>query len=300
VTTLELVSPSDPGCTALVSTVGAGLRSLQVAGHEIIPDYPTNHAPAYAGVVMFPWAGRVPAGRWADGDHTRTLPINDDETSSALHGLVWGEEFEVHQQTPWSVTLVHTLAASTGYPYRLALEVSFALGDGGLVVTDRVLNPGQEVAPFALAHHPYFQLAGASLAETSVSASVVGTMARTAHKIPISLEPFDSSGLPLPVLEIDDTYALDFGANTRASALLSTPAGVIEMWQSHHWPWLHVYSTGAFPSAKGPIAVVALEPQTAVPNSLNWPDQLIYLSPGAVWEGDWGIRFLPPGVAESS
>jgi aldose 1-epimerase len=296
VANLELVSQSEPAHKALVTTLGAGLRSLQVAGRTIIPDYPTNEAPAYAGVVMFPWAGRLPDGLWRDGEETRSLPINDEETPAALHGLVCDEDFEVLEQTASSVVLGHTLSPHWGYPYSLRLEVSYSMEAHGLVVSDRVVNVGTEVAPFALAHHPYFALGGATLHEVTVSAPVVGTMARTENKIPVAQQSFDPANLPLSVLDVDDTYLLEFQDTDRVAYRLHTPDGVLELWQGPEWPWLHIYSTPWFPSVHGNIPVVALEPHTAVPNSLNWQDQLIYLSPGAVWEGEWGIRFHQQGA----
>ena len=299
-TTIELVSQSDPSHAAVVTTLGAGLRSLEIGGHTIIPDYRTKEAPAYAGVVMFPWAGRLPNGLWRDGEETRSLPINDKETPAALHGLVFNKNFEVLQRTPWSVVLGYTLRPSVGYPYAVRLEVSYSVGAEGLLVSDRVENVGTDTAPCALAHHPYFALGGATLAEVTVSAPVVGTMARTEKKIPVAKKSFDPATVPLSVLEVDDTYLLEFEGRDSVPYQLHTPTGVLELWQGPQWPWLHIYSTPEFPSVFGPIPVVALEPHTAVPNSLNWADQLTYLSPGSVWEGEWGIRFHQRGVLDES
>jgi aldose 1-epimerase len=300
VTTLELVSSKHPGSRLVVSSFGAGIRSLSLHGHTIVPDYLGPDAPAYAGVVMFPWAGRVPHGQWTDGAELLELPINDWEIPSALHGLVSSTQWGITSKNPDAVTLDYTLKQSAGYPYSLRIEVTYSLFPDRLEVTDTVTNIGHQVAPFALAHHPYFALGGADLSEVSIDTSIVETMERTPQKIPVAKVEFDRALMPVAVVEIDDTYLLDFQSSDSVTHRMSTPEGTIQLWQGPEWPWLHVYSTPDFPSTSGPIPVVALEPHTAVPNSLNWPEQLISLAPGYAWSGQWGIGFSPTPEPEAS
>lgn len=257
----------------------------------MVPDYVGSDAPAYAGVVMFPWAGRIPNGRWADGNELRELPINDLETPSALHGLLCFEEWEVMEHSAEVLRLGYTLEARRGYPYSLRIEVVYSLFSDKLVVHDTVTNVGSQVAPFALAHHPYFALLGAELSDLTIDSSIRGIMKRTPQKIPVEKVELGPTPRIEPRGDVDDTYLLDFSDKESSTHRLHTPVGVIELWQGNEWPWLHVYATSSFPSTSGPIPVVALEPHTAVPNSLNWPDQLIRLKPGARWSGQWGVSF---------
>lgn len=284
--------------TAVIDPIGAGLRSLSVDGHTVIPDYDTATTPAYAGVVMFPWAGRTPDGIWRDGDTMRTLPVNDTDTPSAIHGLVAFETFQVTSHEQHRVSLGYDLLPTDGYPYQLRLEVTYALDDTGLTISDQVTNTGGDVAPFALAHHPYFALGEAAVTDVSVEMPARGMMTRTEKLIPVSETDFGAPGITISPARKDDTYRIDFQGGEIATSTLHTPAGVIEIWQESAWPWLHVYQGDDFPSVVGTQPVVALEVHTAVPNGLNWPGQLIRLAGGETWSADWGIRFTAPGNQE--
>lgn len=299
-TSRDVVSATHPDTRLVVSPRGAGIRSLEIHGHTVVPDYLGSDAPGYAGVVMFPWAGRVPHGRWVDGEDVLELPITDEETPSALHGLVCCAEWDVTRHDTDVLELGYTLEATDGYPYSLRIEVAYSLVSDRLVVKDTVTNIGERSAPFAVAHHPYFALGGAKLSELHIDASIVGTMERSPQKIPLSRRGFGPSLRPVSLVDIDDSYLLESSAEKLVTYRLQTPQGTIELWQEGEWRWLHVYSTNNFPSIAGPIPVVALEPHTAVPNSLNWPDQLIRVEPGARWSGQWGISFSTPQESRQS
>lgn len=287
-----LITLSHHAATATITPTGAGIRHLSVDGCVVVPDYAAPTAPAHAGVVMFPWAGRIPEGLWRDGGTERSLPINDPTTPSAIHGLVADEPFHITSRTEDSVRLHYDLEPTAGYPFQLSLEVAYTLSADGVNITDTVTNNTAATAPFAIAHHPYFSPAGAQLSEVSVDLPAAGMMERTEKKIPVTTTLFERTGVSLSPACQDDTYLIDFTGRDTALTRLHTPAGVVEVWQGSSWPWLHIYSTDDYPAVLGPEPVVALEVHTAAPNSLNWPDQLIRLPAQTTWSADWGIRFI--------
>jgi len=283
---------------AIIDTRGSALRALQVGTHSIIPDHVGEEAPLYAGVVMFPWTGRIPGGSWLDGDITRVLPITDEVTPSALHGLLATTQAQILEQAPNRVVLLLELFPSQGYPYHLSLTTTFSLDKGGVWVKNHVTNLGDVTAPFALGHHPYFALPQSSFDGVSLRA-------RLSHRA-LSDERLITSGEvaaepPLEGLDSDDlrrgidlTYRLAPSGEDTTAFALHTGEWVIEGFQDHQWPWLHVFTHSGFPSTRGDVAVIALEPHTGLPNSLNLPGSYSRVAPGETWAGEWGFMVRKP------
>ena len=283
---------------ATIDTRGSALRALQVGTHSIIPDYVGEEAPLYAGAVMFPWTGRIPGGSWLDGDTTRVLEITDEVTPSALHGLLATTQAQVLEQAPNRVVLVLELFPSMGYPYHLSLTTTFSLDDAGVRVRNQVTNLGEKTAPFALGHHPYFALPHSSFDDVSFRAQLSHRALSderdvTSGEIAVTppLEGLDSEDLHRG---IDLTYRLLPSSEDTTTFALHTGEWVIEGFQDRQWPWLHVFTHTAFPSTQGGVAVIALEPHTGLPNSLNLPGSYNRVAPGETWTGEWGFKVRKP------
>ena len=283
---------------ATIDTRGSALRALQVGTHSIIPDYVGEEAPLYAGAVMFPWTGRIPGGSWLDGDTTRVLEITDEVTPSALHGLLATTQAQVLEQAPNRVVLVLELFPSMGYPYHLSLTTTFSLDDAGVRVRNQVTNLGNVTAPFALGHHPYFALPQSSFDDVSFRAQLSHRALSderdvTSGEIAVTppLEGLDSEDLQRG---IDLTYRLSPSSEDTTAFALDTGEWVIEGFQDYQWPWLHVFTHSAFPSTQGGVAVIALEPHTGLPNSLNLPGSYNRVAPGETWTGEWGFKVRKP------
>jgi aldose 1-epimerase len=283
---------------ATIDTRGSALRALQVGTHSIIPDYAGEDAPLNAGVLMFPWTGRIPDGAWVDGDTALVLPITDTATQSALHGLLATTQAQILEHAADRVTLVLELLPSLGYPYHLSVTTVFSLDEGGMRVRNHVTNLGDATAPFALGHHPYFVLPQSSFDGVSLRAQLshralsderLITSGEVAAEPP--LEGLDSEDLERG---IDLTYRLAPSGEDATTFVLHTGEWVIEGFQDHQWPWLHVFTHSAFPSTRGEVAVIALEPHTGLPNSLNLPGSYSRVAAGETWAGEWGFKVRKP------
>jgi len=279
---------------ATIDTRGSALRALQVGTHSIIPDYVGKKAPLYAGVVQFPWTGRIPDGSWLDGDITRVLPITDEVTQSALHGLLATTQAQILEQASDRVVLVLELFPSLGYPYHLSLTTTFSLDTEGVRVRNHVTNLGDVTAPFALGHHPYFALPQSSFDGVSLRAQLTHRALSderdvTSGEVTVTppLEGLDSADLRRG---IDLTFRLAPSGEDTTAFALDTGEWVIEGFQDYQWPWLHVFTHSAFPSTRGDVAVIALEPHTGLPNSLNLPGSYSRVAPGETWAGEWGFK----------
>lgn len=80
------------------------------------------------------------------------------------------------------------------------------------------------------------------------------------------------------------------------SAWLEAPDGArTTLWQNLEWGYLQVFTTPIFPRPEGLGVAVAVEPMTAPPDALNSGQGLVWIEPGASWQGSWGLRYTAAG-----
>lgn len=137
-----------PGLEAVVSPVGAELRSLRLHGREVLwhagPEWP-RHAP-----VLFPVIGRV--------EDDQVL-VDGRAHSMGKHGFARDLAFAVESCTGSraELRLESTAATLEHYPFAFELVVTYDVTGAGLQVTFTVSNTGHRPMPFALGWHPAFR-----------------------------------------------------------------------------------------------------------------------------------------------
>jgi len=127
---------------ATITDVGAKVRSYAVGGRNVFTPFGADEvAPAGHGAVLAPWPNRLRDGRYTYAGTEYQLDISEPPTSTALHGLVMWQRWQVvavddaaHAEGA-AVTLELRLAPSRGYPFDLHLVVTYRLGADGLTVT---------------------------------------------------------------------------------------------------------------------------------------------------------------------
>jgi hypothetical protein len=111
-----------PGQRAVVTEVGAALRSWRAAGEERLDGFGVESVgDGYSGRVLAPWPDRGP--------------------------LAWVNWRPVRRAAE-RVALGYVLHPQPEYPFTVAVEVEYALEPAGLDVTLRATNLGDEPAPF--------------------------------------------------------------------------------------------------------------------------------------------------------
>ena len=74
---------------AVVTEVGATLRSYSVAGREFLDTFADNQISfAGHGQVLVPWPNRIDGGRYTFQGRSHQAPLNEPEKQNAIHGLV--------------------------------------------------------------------------------------------------------------------------------------------------------------------------------------------------------------------
>lgn len=140
--------------TAEINEFGAELTQItrKADGRKYLLDDPdqkywNRHAP-----ILFPAIGRSNDGVYL---------LDGQKYEMDQHGLAKDHTFTVAQQpNAASVTLLQTASAETlaCFPFRYHLRVTYTLTATGLTVDFAVSNHDRKPMPFALGHHPAFQL----------------------------------------------------------------------------------------------------------------------------------------------
>ena len=291
------------GVRAELGTVGAVLLSVTVGGADLtLPTVAGGPPEKYNGVILSPWPNRVRAGRWTLDGAVQQLDITEPERGGSLHGLLAYTDYEIVEQTPDAATLAATLYPQHGWPFLLETTVRYELAPDGLTVTHGARNLSTARAPYATGSHPYLKVGDAPIAELELTVPASSYFAVDEHMDPTGEVPVE--GTPVDVrsprrvgdLDLDTAYGRVEHANVSAGrgdvAWLIAPDGArTTLWQSTAWGYVQVFTTDEMPSADGPIDAIAVEPMTAPPNALNSGQDLLWIEPGATWEGSWGLRY---------
>src|SRR4051812_33340046 len=153
-----------PGQRAVVTEVGAALRSWRAAGAGRpggLPGRPPRGGPGGQGAALRSWraagAERLdgfPVGSPGDGQCGKVL------APDAHDGLLLWVNWRPVRRGADRVALAYVLHPQPGYPHTVGVEVEYALAPEGIDVALRARNLGDEPAPFEAGFHPCV-LAGA-------------------------------------------------------------------------------------------------------------------------------------------
>ena len=141
---------------AVVTEVGATLRSLTLDGHEVLWTFAEDEAPSGSmGRQLLPWPNRIRDGRYTFDGTARQLPITEVALGNASHGLLRWAPWQLVDQGENHLTVGVTLHPQPGWSWTLTVTTRYAVGPDGLSVTSRVVNESDTVAPFGAGWHPY-------------------------------------------------------------------------------------------------------------------------------------------------
>lgn len=284
---------------AIITEVGAGLRSFSVEGGEVLDTFaPDEMAQSGRGQALLPWPGRIEDGHYSFNGKTYHLSLSEPAARNAIHGLTRWVNWRVASHEARSLTMELTLHAQSGYPFVLLLQERYTLTRRGLEVQTVARNIGSTPLPYGAGHHPYF-----TVGTKSVNAAVLHIPARSYFRTnersipivpPASVEgtPYDFRA-PRPIGEtvLDTGYAdLIPDADGWTRATLSAPAGhpniTVFMDASHQF--MQVFTGDTVDVARRRKGV-AIEPYTCAANAFNNGYGLRMLQPGESFASAWGI-----------
>ena len=109
--------------SAVISTTGAALHEYTVGDRPVVV-----RMSAFDGAVLAPWPNRIADGRYDFDGRTHQLPITEPARNTALHGLAAEADWDLVEREAASVTLRTVISDEEGYPFDIALQVTYSLG----------------------------------------------------------------------------------------------------------------------------------------------------------------------------
>jgi aldose 1-epimerase len=283
---------------AVVTEVGATLRSFSVAGLELLDTFGMDEmSDVCRGQVLLPFPNRVDGGLYEFEGEGRQLPLTEPATKNAIHGLTRWLDWTPLRRTVSSVTLRRRLYPQDGYPFVLDLQLKYALSDLGLTVTTTATNAGNTALPFGAGYHPYFTVGTPTIDAATLRLPARTTLETNERLIPTGRAEVEGTdfdfreGREIGATQLDTCFTdviPDADGFTRV--YLTHPNGspriTVSMDPSHGF--IQVF-TGDTLAERDRRRGIAIEPMTCAPNAFNSGEGLRVLVPGESFTSVWGM-----------
>jgi aldose 1-epimerase len=295
----EEITISSGEYAAVVHSLGAALKSLSLAGRELLDgfDRPEEN-PVARGQALLPFPNRIEDGEYVFAGERLKLPLDEPDKGHAIHGLTRWSEWRVLDGTEESVKLACDLAPSPGYPFSLALEVEYALSGSGLLVRTTATNTGEGPLPFGAGFHPYFTVGTGSVDEALLRVPAGSRYLLDERLIPKSLVPVEGSDLDfreeraIGGTKINACFTgLAADPDGRSRVTFAHPGGEpeVSVWMDERFRYVQLYTGEDIPDESRRRKSLAIEPMTCAPNAFNTGEGLISLEPGESFAAEWGV-----------
>lgn len=271
---------------AVVTEVGATLRSLTVDGREVLWTFPEDGVPvSCSGEQLAPWPNRIRDGRYTFDGVDHQLNISEVPRNTALHGLLGGLPFVVVSQSDDEVVLSAVIYPQKGWPGTVEITIAHKVDDEGLTVTVEARNVGGSPAPYGYGAHPYVTAdLNTSVLTTPFAQELVVDEERL---LPISLGEVTPAhdfrgGRQLGETEFDSAFA---GVEGDWRVSVDTGEATVTFWADETLPWGQIYTNPE-------RTAIAIEPMTCGPDAFNegpTHDGVIILQPGQRTRSVWGV-----------
>ncbi|HVX45590.1 MAG TPA: aldose 1-epimerase family protein [Mycobacteriales bacterium] len=281
---------------ASIVSVGGGVRSYEVSGRAVLRGYAeTDPPPMASGIVLVPWPNRIAGARYRFDGAEYQLAVTEPAAGNAIHGLARRAAWEAVETAADSVTLQHVVTPEEGYPFTIRISTRWSVGPDGLRADHAAVNTGDAPAPFGLGVHPYFDLHGGSLEETTLRLPVERYLVTDERDIPTGSSPVAGSdvdfrdGRALGSTRLNTPFAgFSRAAGGRAEVVVGGPGRApATLWLDPALDFVQVFTPDDVLGA-GPA--IAVEPMSCAPDAFNSGDGLVVLEPGQEWHGSWGVK----------
>ena len=284
---------------AVVTEVGAGLRTYTVADRDLIEGYREDEMCSIGrGQLLLPWPNRIEDGRYEFAGALHQTPLTEPSRHHALHGLTRWVNWTAAERSGDRVVMSLVLHPQDGYPFTLRLQAGYRLSPAGLTVTTTATNVGAQAAPFGAGHHPYLTV-GTPIEQAllklpaSMRLEANDRLIPTGRLLPTRGTAYDFLELrPIGSLSLDTAFATlvpDSDGLIRVSLQAPNSDPAVTLWMQPSYRFLMAYTPDTIPQVARRRRSLAIEPMTCAPNAFRSGDGLIVLQPGASWSGSWGI-----------
>lgn len=294
---------------AVIASVGATLRSFTHQGrHLVVPFDADEVRPSYRGATLAPWPNRVVDGRYTFAGVEHQLALTEPARGHALHGLAPWLHFDAVDKGADHVSLATAIQPQTGYPWRIIVVVTYALGPDGLTQTVTATNDSAGAAPWGTGPHPYLVAGEGRVDDWTLELPASRVLAVTPDRlIPTELVAVDADDPQrfdfraprrIGAVEIDHAYtdlARDAEGVTTVRLTDAAGSGVQMTWDAS-CPWVQVHTADKPDPALSRLGL-AVEPMTCAPDAFNvdahpYDAGLTVLEPGESATASWRIAAI--------
>jgi aldose 1-epimerase len=284
--------------TAVVTEVGAGLRSLRLENRELVMEFPEDQTPPGAsGQLLMPWPNRIRDGKYTFDGVARELEITEPAHHNAIHGLTRRLPWTVDARTESSLRLTLDLKPEPGYPFPLELTALYDLDeDSGLTVTVTARNTGDWDAPYGIGSHAYLKVDGGLDGPQGLLHIPAGKWLMVDERmipqceVPVAGTPYDFRDVrPLSGVTLDTAFTeIRRDADGRARVTLGRGTEGTTLWFGDGLEWVQLFSGDPLepPYHRSALAV---EPMSCPANAFVDGKGVIVLAPGESVTHTWGI-----------
>ncbi|MFC4723273.1 aldose 1-epimerase [Geojedonia litorea] len=280
---IELFNSSNSCFAKIDLQLGGSLQELRldkkslISSNHVLP-YPES----YASAVLFPFVNRIEQGRYSFDSNNYELDINEKVLNNALHGLVYNKTFELVSKdstsTSASVSISYIeINRNKGFPFTFEISLTYRLTNSTLELQVDILNTDENVFPFSLGWHPYFNTS--NIFNSYLSFLSHKKLVVNENMIPISEE---NIAIQHPIQIKDKCFDDCFVLNSN-KVKLETPDYTMELSSTSEENYLQLYTPNNRKS-------IAIEPQTAPANSFNSKIGLLQLQPNETFSLNWKIK----------
>jgi len=235
-----------------------------------------------ASALLFPFASRIPEGRYKFLGKEYQLAQNESGTSNAIHGLVRKQKFSLEEQSikaeQASIKLSYSLKDLEGYPFDVAFTILYTLHiDGRFVLKYEATNTGSEPSPIMFGWHPYFHLGHETADAWKIKIPSEQIVDFDDNMIPIGSKPFtNDQPMLLYKKALDNCFIVKSNSGTAVTELISDNQHVTLHIEQESGEGKFNYLVVYTPPAKD---CVAIEPLTSNVNAFNNGEGLNILAP---------------------
>jgi len=276
---------------AVVTEVGAGLRTYSAGGRDVLDGYGADElASSGRGQLLAPWPNRIEDGVYELDGRRYQLPIDEPARNNAIHGLVRWSAWTLAEGGSDRLVLEHVLHPQPGYPFTLGLRIEYSLLADGLSVRLEATNLGEEPCPYGSGAHPYLAVEGGRVDDVLVRVPAGTVLDANERSIPVGSSPVEAVGLDFREPRRVGSTVLDHcftGLERDGDGRARAAVGGTTLWVDESYPFLMVFTGDGLPDVER--RSLAVEPMTCAPNAFRSGDGVIHLEPGETHAGTWGI-----------
>jgi len=285
---------------AVITEVGATLRSYRVEGHELLDGFAENEICTVArGQPLLPWPNRLRDGRYEFQGVSYQTALTEPTKMNAIHGLARWMNWTAEQRKESSVVMRLLLHPQEGYPFSLSLSIEYRLDQRGLAVTTAGTNAGAAPLPYAAGQHPYLTVGTELIDAASLRLPVLLEMEVDQRQIPTGrlMQVKGTASDFLELREIGGTVldtaftSLVPDADGLTRIIMQAPSGRprLTLWMDKAYQYVMVFTGDTIPEVERRRRGLGLEPMTCAPNAFQSGLGLATLEPGASAHSTWGI-----------